>query len=298
MQANKKRIGHCQKAVQSVDRSQCKFTSRIIHSNCKYNGNSVNWRHDWFKVCKRSYAEVVARKVNNVSRQVENYPCNSVTANTMSVNRIVKNRDPLKVMMVNTKQSQNVTGQPNKVKSQSSRPVHSKWGYKNLCKGNSSKNKVNDNIDTNTHLEKGMKAFCTDKSHSLCTDQFTSIENGNRFWPLIGCSDTNESEVVIHGFDNGKKLNIDTHQKDGIDQCKGHDSKAKDGRSHTNMVGGDLGHIAKNVPLNDGVVPRRNDVAMVMQDKYDLALKFKAKHKNKLDKANNSNILKTGITKR
>ena len=31
---------------------------------------------------------------------------------------------------------------------------------------------------------------------------------------------------------------------------------------------------------------------MVMQDKYDLALKFKAKHKNRLDKANNSNTFK------
>ena len=44
MQANKKQIGHCQKEVQSIDRSQCKFTSRIILSNCKYNGNSVNSR--------------------------------------------------------------------------------------------------------------------------------------------------------------------------------------------------------------------------------------------------------------
>ena len=91
----------------------------------------------------------------------------------MSVYRVVTNRDPLKVTMVNTKQSQNVTGQPNKVKSQSSRPVHSKWGYENSCKGNSSKNKVNDNMAMNIHFEEGMKAFCTDKSHSLCTDQST-----------------------------------------------------------------------------------------------------------------------------
>ena len=43
------------------------------------------------------------------------------------------------------------------------------------------------------------------------------------------------------------------------------------------MVGDDPGHIAKNVPLSDGVIPRHYDVAMVMQDKYDLALKVQGK---------------------
>ena len=202
MQASKKQIGHCQKAVQSVDRSHSnhKFTSRIIHSNCKYNGNSVNWKHDWFKVCKRSYAEVVAKKVNIVSRQVENYPCNRATASTVSANKtVVTNRDPLKDMVVNTKQRQDVTCQPNKVKPQLSLPVHKKWGYENSGRGN-------DNIATNIHLEEGMKASCVDKSHSLCTDQSTSFENNNRFWPLVECSDTNESEVVIHGSENEKKM--------------------------------------------------------------------------------------------
>ena len=134
---------------QNVDCSHInnKFTSRMKHSNCKYNGNSVNWKHDWFKVCKRSYAEVVAKKVNNVSRQVENYPCNTARASTVGANKtVVTNRDTLKDTMVNTNQRQDVTCQPSKIKPQLSRSVHSKWGSENSCKGNSSKNKANDNI--------------------------------------------------------------------------------------------------------------------------------------------------------
>ena len=63
-------------------------------------------------------------------------------------------------------------------------------------------------------------------------------------------------------------------------------------RVHRDMVGRDLGHIPKNATVADGVVPPRHDIAIEMQDKYDLALKFKAKYKSRLERAETLHIFK------
>ena len=54
------------------------------------------------------------------------------------------------------------------------------------------------------------------------------------------------------------------------------------------MVGNQSQHISKNAPASHVVDSRRSGNAVVLQDKYDLALKFKAKHRDKLEKAKNS----------
>ena len=62
----KKRVGHCQKAVQMV---ACNFHSvqkscntRIVYSKDLKNGCSSNWRADWAKFVGKTYAQVVKVK--------------------------------------------------------------------------------------------------------------------------------------------------------------------------------------------------------------------------------------------
>ena len=63
-------------------------------------------------------------------------------------------------------------------------------------------------------------------------------------------------------FGNDENSNSQTQHNIGVDQSTDHNNKADESRSHSETVGDDLGH------------------------KYDLALKFKAKHKSKLYNCN------------
>ena len=52
-----------------------KFRSGVINSSNGNDGENVNWRHDWLKVNKMSYADIVLKNVTKFnSNQVDNYP--------------------------------------------------------------------------------------------------------------------------------------------------------------------------------------------------------------------------------
>ena len=74
------------------------FQSRIIYSESEYNGNSVNWKPDWFKLNEKSSAEIVAKNANkNVNVQVKNYPWKVVkSSNVTDGKSVVMNCDTKK----------------------------------------------------------------------------------------------------------------------------------------------------------------------------------------------------------
>ena len=121
-------------------------------------------------------------------------------------------------------------------------------------------------------------SLCVNKKYSMKHIDPTPIVN--RFWPLI---DDSEPKVVIGEFNDSV---ISQRQK-----CNKKMYNATS-RSHTDTVGGDLGHTNTDCTVLNGVALRCSSVVANMQDKYDLALTFKAKHKEKLDKAKVSKIFK------
>ena len=123
---------------------------------------------------------------------------------------------------------------------------------------------------------------------SLTIDQLAPVATHNRFWPLSDQLNVKPQLVVIHGSENEEKLSKNKNPKHSIHQHAGHTETSDGDNVHSDTVGNQSQHISKNAPASHVVDSRRSGNTVVLQDKYDLALKFKAKHRDKLEKAKNS----------
>ena len=59
---------------------------------------------------------------------------------------------------------------------------------------------------------------------------------------------------------------------------------------HNDTVGGDGACLHTDAVIHSGDIAHCTSVRPCLHDKYDLALKFKSKHKNRIDKAANLQI--------
>ena len=174
-------------AVQNVNEiKNCKkYKSRFIYSNTEYCGTSVNWKHDWYKFAKKSYADMANKSVNKTdSVQVDNYPCTVSEKGHNCMSRMSSGSCAV-AKLVNTKQRHSLAGtnhEPNDIYCKSK--VQEGSGIVNACKNVNFDRKSKVHYVTNGHVGQSDKNPCVDGLMSLTIDQLAPVATHNRFWPL------------------------------------------------------------------------------------------------------------------
>ena len=234
-------------------------------------GESSNWRHDWFRFCNKSYAGIVAGKVNSsVNSQVDNYPWKKCDKRKVeSTESVVTTCDKNGLRPVKVVHKRDM-----KIKKQGVNTDQAKRVKQNMLR-----------------CEKQVSTL-SDKWQSQSKGQFVPVNTKNRYWPLIDVTKSTEAEVVIQEAQGEK-----TNQKVVSHKCVNHFTTdhtytMDSGRVHSGTVGGHTSDSNTNAVVAKRVSPASASVSFEMQDKYELALKSKPKHKEKLDKAANTNIFK------
>ena len=115
----------------------------------------------------------------------------------------------------------------------------------------------------------------------------TPVVDSNRFWPLIDTDSDQEEKVVVCELQGVKKFQRGKTVKVNNWDGSGHTGSAVMNTSHSNTVGGDCVHLDAATETNSGVVDHFSCVSTNPQDKYNLALRFKTKHRNKVRQADN-----------
>ena len=273
-----------------------KFGSRVITSNIVNNGQSSNWRHDWFKFNKKSYSEVVQSVSKNKFDQVDNYPWNSSVLKGGGVNKSqVTNRESVsnKAQVINTKQrlkcdpNGHMNGQTRGLVNVNRKDVI----VKNKARSDM-KTKVRSSIVT---IPCAVSPHTSPGSHSACASQnnmFTPLVHNNRFWPVTDLSLNQEEKVVIDEVQTGMVCHEGKKAKKVCNQINAHTDTVKNDLGQSDMVGGDSSRVSMSKTLNALVHERPFLVSTANVDKYDLTLRFKSKYEDKIEQAANSDILK------
>ena len=294
MQKVKKRPGHCLKAVQNKTTTgrHKQFNSRIIVTGNVNNGQSVNWHHDWWTYNKVSYANVVKDSVNNVkSHQVDNYPWKPTVAvysrsDKYDTNRVFTGESARVVHTDSTKVSHskkiNVAGKGFNIKS---RNVEKQPRLHKT----SSKVRINNVFtgDNKTHVISSSVNIDKTNCQSL-----TPVTHNNRFWPLIDLDNDNEGKVVIHESKGGDRMSKNMDRKQTFLSSSSHIEANVSCNLHNDTVGGDGARIDTVTVTSHDRVNTHSPNPSAVHDKYDLALRFKNKHKVKIDNAANVEIFK------
>ena len=274
-----------------------KFDSRIISLSTLNNGQSSNWRHDWFKFSKKSYCDVVKSVFKNKCDQVDNYPWNSRVLYGDGVNTSqVTNRDTAgnKARAVNTKQRLKCDPNGHKDGRAGDLANVKRKGVTLQNKASSDrKTKVRSNTVA-THYPVFSKNSA--ENHDKCSLQnnlFTHLVHNNRFWPLIDLSPNQEGKVVIDEVQGDRVLHEGKKVKEAFYQSNSHTDTVESDIGQSDTVGGDSRHASMLKALNTGVDDRQFPVSTATADKYDLALRFKTKYiKKKIEQAESSEIFK------
>ena len=155
-----------------------KFKDRLVFSNTVNNGQSLNWKHDWFKFNNKSYCEVLKSVCTNKRDQVDNYPWQSSVSKGGGVNMRSTNRDKLCSKTRVMKSQQRPKGDPNiNSMSDPSRVVNSinqHVAVRNKAKFHTT-NKVENIVSTQSKVA---------GNHEVCASQnnaFTPLTCDNRF---------------------------------------------------------------------------------------------------------------------
>ena len=120
----------------------------------------------------------------------------------------------------------------------------------------------------------------------------TPVTHNNRFWPLIDMDDDNEGKVVMHESKGGDKMFKNNDRKQKFLSTSSHSEANVSCNLHNDMVGGDGTRFDTVTIMSHGGVSSHSPAPTVAHDKYDLALRFKNKHKEKIEKAGNVAIFK------
>ena len=271
-----------------------KFCSRVITSSTVNNGQSSNWRHDWCKANKKSYSEVVKGVLQNKRDQVDNYPWNSSVLNGGGVNTSqVTNRDTVynKARVTNTKQrlkcdpKRHTDGQTCRLVNVNRKSVM----LKNKARPDM-KTKVRSNIVT-THCM--VSPHNSPGNHDVCALQnnlFTPLVHNNRFWPLTDLLPNEQEKEVIDEVQTDMGCHEGKKAKEVDNQSNSHTDTVESDTGHSDTVGGDSSRASMLKALNTWVDDRHFPASTATVDKYDLALRFKSKHKKKIEQAKNSEI--------
>ena len=268
-----------------------KFNNRIVNSRNVNNGQSMNWHHDWLKVNNVSYANVVKKNVcKTMEVQVENYPWNPTMDGNSKLGKLNTNRGSKAVCtrFVNMDGHDLNSGSRSQNKDSLGKNVNN--NRDNVCLQKSSgfetQIKVRKNLCTQNSSKPSDSRRFNDTSAG-CSGSLTPVVDSNRFWPLIDTDSEQEEKVVIGESQGVKNFERSKAVKVNNWDVRGHTGSAVASTSHSNTVGGDCVRLDAPTETNSGVVDHLSRVSRNTQDKYDLTLRFKTKHRNKLSQAEN-----------
>ena len=269
------------------------FDTRIVISKVVNNGESMNWRHDWFKCINRSYSEVVKNVSVNKNNQVDDYPWFSRGAHKDVVNTTkVTNRDKCHSKVRCPYQNHRLKHDPKGQVHSLTRTLVSNQDVPVFNEATAkAKPKVRDIFPAHCH---DFPQKIPD-SHHLWVSQnnvFSPLVCHNSFAPLAAPILDHGEKVVIQELQGGT---VDAEGKAGKKYCnqsKGRSNTVIQGTGQNGTVGGASSVAGPSKALNTRVDDRQFLATNTTVDKYDLALRFKSKHKNKIEQSANSEILK------
>ena len=154
------------------------------------------------------------------------------------------------------------------------------------------KTKVRSNIVTkhctvSSHNSPGNQVVCASQNNL-----FTPLVHNNRFWPLTDLLPNEEEKVVIDEVQTDMVCHEGKRAKEVDNQSNNHTDTVESDTQYTDTVGDDSSRASMLKALNTWVDDRHFPASTATVDKYDLALRFKSKHKGKIEQAKNSEIFK------
>ena len=107
----------------------------------------------------------------------------------------------------------------------------------------------------------------------------------NGFWPLIVVMNDQEEKVVLHESKCVDKACKGKDRNSEFLETSSHTDTNVYSNLHSDTVGGDGVRLETDTVIHNGSVDHRSSAPTSLQDKYDQTLRFKSKHKDKIDKA-------------
>ena len=157
-------------------------------------------------------------------------------------------------------------------------------------------------FDMKTKVRNGIVATpCTGSAHKLsgshdaCTlknNAFTPWEHKNRFWPLNELVIDQEEKVVVDEAQAGANFHEGKIAKNICNQVRAATDMVHPDSRQSDTVGGDCSHVTMAKTLNAVVNDHQFLAPTITVNKYDLALRFKPKYKDRIEQAQNSQIFK------